>query len=148
MFKLIQFLIFILLLQCGYKIDKQQSNYFLTSLKIEGNLKEKLILENYLKSNMNEDSEKNLFLEISLLTEKKTKTKSKTGKVLTYTYNVNANVKAILNNKSFDKTFGATEDYEIGTHHSTTINNEKRAKNLAIEEVSNKIINYLSFNVN
>ena len=89
-------MIFILLLQCGYKIDKQQSNYFLTSLKIEGNLKEKLILENYLKSNMNEDSQKNLFLEISLITDKKTKTKSKTGKVLTYSYNVSADVKTIF----------------------------------------------------
>ena len=137
------FLIF--LTNCGYKINKIEKNYHIENLNIEGERRNSTKLKNYLMKNDDINVANKLSLEIDLKSSQSVKAKSKTGSVTSYNLNFLANAEFTIGNKITKKNFVANTSYELGTNHSTTIYNEKKAKDDLLIDIADQILNYLNF---
>tara|TARA_B110000971_G_C19977126_1_gene485514 strand:+ start:615 stop:1085 length:471 start_codon:yes stop_codon:yes gene_type:complete len=75
------------------------------------------------------------------------KIKNETGKVTRYSLSMTADLELtnLKNNQKKQKLFKTTVDYNIASSHSETINNEKNATRNATEQLSDDIINFISF---
>ena len=142
-FLTIIFLIF--LTNCGYKINKIEKNYYIENLDIEGERRNSTKLKNHLMANNDINMGNKLSLEIDLKSSQSVKDKSKTGSVTSYNLSFLADAEFILKNKRIKKKFVASKSYDVSTNHSTTIYNEKNAKENLLEEIADQILDYLNF---
>ena len=144
---LIIFFSFLFLNSCGYKNlnSEKLKNYKINQLDIEGD--EKIIYK--LKNNLEIYSSKNskviYDVKINLITLKESKIKNTAGKITRYSKILKADIVAtnISNQNEYRKTFSSTNDYDVGSTHSDTLNNEKNAENNNLNFISNEIIKYL-----
>jgi len=135
----------ILLTNCGYKINKIEKNYYIVNLDIEGERKNSAKLKNYLIENNDVNVTNKLSLEIDLQSSQSVKAKSKTGSVTSYNLSFVADAEFKIENKITKKNFVANTSYELGTNHSTTIYNEKKAKDDLLRDIAAQILDYLNF---
>ena len=136
---------FIFLNACGYKVYNPQKNYYLGEIKTNGNNRIASAIRNNIKLETQKDNSNILEGSISVEVKKNTKEKSMTGKVISYTITMNTTLD--LNNKKNDKkiikTINQNSSFDVGTHHSTTIKNEKRILDVLITKTSEEIDEYL-----
>jgi hypothetical protein len=132
---------------CGYKnlnSDKLK-NYKIVQLEIKGD--EKLVYK--LKNNIEIYSDPNSMLayniKVNLITYKESKIKNTAGKTTRYSKILQAKVLVTNTNNQneYNKTFSSSNDYDIGSVHSDTLNNEKNAAENNLNYISNEIIKYL-----
>jgi len=142
-FLTILFLLF--LTNCGYKINKITKNYYLVNLDIQGDRKNTTKLKNFLTETNDINVANKLSLEIDLKSSQSVKNKSKTGSVTSYNLSFLADAEFILENKKIKKKFFAGKSYDVSTNHSTTIYNEKKAKEDLLKEIADQIFDYLNF---
>ena len=144
---LLIFFSILLLNSCGYKKLNSESlnNFKINKLEIDG--ENKLVYK--LKNNINIYSTKDSLLiydiKINLKTTKDTKIKDTAGKTTRYMVKSQADV-LITNTKTkkvHSKTFSSMNDYDVGSSHSDTLNNEKNTIENNINYISSEIIKYL-----
>ena len=132
---------------CGYKKlnSKNLNDFKIDKLEISGEKKLAYKLKNNIEIYSSQSSKFIYDIKIDLISTKETKIKNTTGKATRYTNKFQANA-LITNAKTqnvFKKTFSATNDYDVGSTHSDTLNNEKNAVENNINYISNEIIKYL-----
>ena len=144
---LLIFLAILFLNSCGYKkLDSKNFNNFkINNLEISGEKKLTYKLKNNIEIYSTQSSNFVYDIKINLKSTKETKIKNTAGKGTRYTVKIEANTSIInKNTKSvYSKTFSSTNDYDIGTTHSDTLNNEKRAIENNLNYISNEIIKFL-----
>jgi hypothetical protein len=132
---------------CGYKkLNSENLNDFkIDKLEISGEKKLAYKLKNNIEIYSSQSSKFIYDVKIDLISTKETKIKNTSGKATRYTNKFQAN--ALITNKKtqnvFKKTFSATNDYDVGSTHSDTLNNEKNSVENNINYISNEIVKYL-----
>ena len=142
------FLLLILLPSCGYKKINQDipliniNKIIINEVSpIAFKLKNNIIL-------ISRDNAKNSYnLDLKIKKTKSSKIKNAGGKVTRYTLGVNVDLTMIniKNQKKNQRSFSKSIDYNTNKIYSETINNEKNTYELIIEELSEEIINFISF---
>ena len=141
------FFLILLLNSCGYKkINSENLNHFkIEKLEISGEKKLAYKLKNNIEIYSSQSSKFIYDIKINLISTKETKIKNTAGKGTRYTVKIEANTSIInKNTKSvYSKTFSLTSDYDIGSTHSYTLNNEEKAIENNLNYISNEIIKFL-----
>ena len=141
-------LLLILLPSCGYKKINQDMP-FININKIIINEVRPITFK--LKNNIiliSKDNAKNSYnIDLKIKKNKTSKIKNASGKVTRYTLGVNVDLTMtnIENQKRNQRSFSKSIDYNTNKIYSETINNEKNTYKLIIEELSEEIINFISF---
>jgi hypothetical protein len=132
---------------CGYKkLNSENLNDFkIDKLEITGEKKLAYKLKNNIEIYSSQNSKFIYDIKINLISTKETKIKNTTGKVTRYTAKFQADTSIINTNTKnvYSKTFNSTNDYDIGSTHSDTLNNEKKAIENNLNYISNEIIKLL-----
>jgi hypothetical protein len=141
-------LLLILLPSCGYKKINQDmpliniNKIIINEVRpITFKLKNNIIL-------ISKDNAKNSYnIDLKIKKNKTSKIKNASGKVTRYTLGVNVDLTMtnIENQKRNQRSFSKSIDYNTNKIYSETINNEKNTYKLIIEELSEEIINFISF---
>ena len=141
-------LLLILLPSCGYKKINQDmpliniNKIIINEVRpITFKLKNNIIL-------ISKDNAKNSYnIDLKIKKNKTSKIKNASGKVTRYTLGVNVDLTMtnIENQKRNQRSFSKSIDYNTNKIYSETINNEKNTYELIIEELSEEIINFISF---
>jgi len=144
---LLIFFLILFLNSCGYKkLNSEGINDFkIEKLEIDGENKLKYKIRNNIEIYSSKDSRFLYNIKIDIISTKETKIKNTAGKATRYTAKLQANTlitNTITKNK-YTKTFISTNDYDVGSTHSDTLNNEKNAIENNINYISNEIIKYL-----
>ena len=137
----------LLMNSCGYKkINSEKLNDFkIDVLEIEGVKKLANKLKNNVKINSSEKSKFVYDIKINLISNKETKIKDTAGKTTRYATKLQADtfITNVNTQNVYRKVFTSTNDYNIGSTHSETLNNEKNAVENNINYISNEIYKYL-----
>ena len=146
--KLLPILFLILLLNsCGYKkLNSENFNNFkINKLEIKGENKITNKIKNNIEIYSYQESRFIYDIKINLISKKETKIKSTEGKTTRYSNELQADTLITDIEKKIDykKTFSSINDYDIGSTHSDTLNNEKNAIENNVNYISNEIIKYL-----
>ena len=146
--KLLPILFLILLLSsCGYKkINSENFNNFkINNLEISGENKVTNKIKNNIEIYSNQESRSIYDIKINLISKKEIKIKNTAGKTTRYSNELQADtlITNIETKIDYKKTFSSINDYDIGSTHSVTLNNEKNAIENNINYISNEIIKYL-----
>jgi len=141
------FLLTLLLNSCGYKkINSENFNNFkINKLEITGENKVKYKIKNNIEIYSYQESKFIYDIIINLRLKKGTKIKNTAGKTTRYSIELQADT-LITNTETkidYKKTFSSISDYDVGSAHSDTQNNEKNAIENNINYISNEIIKYL-----
>ena len=141
-------LLLILLPSCGYKKINQDmpliniNKIIINEVRpITFKLKNNIIL-------ISKDNAKNSYnIDLKIKKNKTSKIKNASWKVTRYTLGVNVDLTMtnIENQKRNQRSFSKSIDYNTNKIYSETINNEKNTYKLIIEELSEEIINFISF---
>ena len=141
------FFLILLLNSCGYKkFNSENLNDFkINKLEINGEKKLAYKLKNNIEIYSSQESKFTYDVKINLISTKKTKIKNTAGKATRYTTKFEANTSIINTNTKnvYLKTFSSTNDYDIGSAPSDTLNNEKKAIENNLNYISNEIIKFL-----
>ncbi len=141
------FFAILLLNSCGYKkLNSENLNDFkINKLEINGEKKLAYKIKNNIEIYSSQNSKFIYDIKINLISTKETKIKNTAGKTTRYSTQLQANT--FISNKNtqneYKKTFSSTNDYDVGSTHSDTLNNEKNAIENNINYISNEIIKYL-----
>ena len=146
--KLILILFAIIFLNsCGYKkLNSEKFNNFkIDKLEISGEKKLAYKLKNNIEIYSSESSKFIYDIKINLISNKQAKIKNTAGKATRYTTELQADTSIINTNTKnvYSKTFSSTSDYDIGSTHSDTLNNEEKAIENNLNYISNEIIKFL-----
>ena len=132
---------------CGYKkLNSENLNDFkIDKLEINGEKKLAYKLKNNIEIYSSQSSKFIYDIKINLISTKETKIKNTAGKTTRYTTKFQADTSVINTNTKnvYSKTFSSTNDYDIGSSHSDTLNNEKKAIENNLNYISNEIIKFL-----
>ena len=141
-------LLLILMPSCGYKKINQDmpliniNKIIINEVRpITFKLKNNIIL-------ISKDNAKDSYnIDLKIKKNKTSKIKNANGKVTRYTLGVNVDLTMtnIENQKRNQRSFSKSIDYNTNEIYSETINNEKNTYKLIIEELSEEIINFISF---
>ena len=138
----------LLVVSCGYKriADNKPSIHF-QEIVVNGENKISYLLKNNINLISDKNSKNKYDLVISLTKNKEGKIKNDQGKVVRYVLSIEAklNLKDNNNNKSIKKTFSKKNDFDVTTTHSETINNERVATKIIIQQLTDEIINFITF---
>ena len=144
------FLIFFsiyLLNSCGYKkMNSEKFNDFkIDKIEIDGEKKLTYKIKNDIEIYSSVNSKFIYDIKISLISSKETKIKNSSGKTTRYSYTLQANTLVTNTNtqKIYRKTFSSKNDYDIGSTHSDTLNNERKAIENNLNYISDEIVKYL-----
>ena len=146
--KLLPILFLILLLNsCGYKkLNSENFNNFkINNLEITGENKLIYKIKNNIEIYSDQNSKFIYDIKINLISTKKSKIKDTAGKTTRYSTELQADI-LITNMETkinYKKTFSSINDYDVGSTHSDTLNNEKNANENNISYISNEIVKYL-----
>lgn len=138
----------LLIVSCGYKriADNRPSIHF-QEIVVNGENKISYLLKNSINLISDKNSKNKYDLVISLTKNKEGKIKNDQGKIVRYVLNIEAklNLKDNNNNKSIKKTFSKKNDFDVSATHSETINNERVATKIIIQQLTDEIINFITF---
>ena len=141
------FFLILLLNSCGYKkFNSENLNDFkIEKLEISGEKKLAYKLKNNIEIYSSESSKFIYDIKINLISNKQAKIKNTAGKATRYTTELQADTSIINTNTKnvYSKTFSSTSDYDIGSTHSDTLNNEEKAIENNLNYISNEIIKFL-----
>ena len=144
---LIIFFSILFLNSCGYKNlnSDKLNNYKIDQLVVKGDQKIAYKLKNNIEIYSNQNSTLVYSIKLDLMTFKQSKIKNTAGKTTRYSKILQANIVItnINNQNEFKKKFSTTNDYDVGSTHSGTLNNEKNADENNLTYISNEIIKYL-----
>lgn len=137
----------LLLNSCGYKNlnSEKLNNYKINQLNIKGDQKLVYKLKNNIEIYSVQNSTLIYSIEINLITQKKSKIKNTAGKTTRYSKTLQANtvITNTSNQTDYKKTFISVNNYDVGSTHSDTLNNEKNADENNLNFISSEIIKYL-----
>ena len=141
------FFLILLLNSCGYKkLNSENLNDFkINKIEINGERKLAYKLKNNIEIYTSQESKFTYDIKINLTSTKETKIKNSTGKATRYTIKLHADT-LITNMETkvdYKKTFSSINDYDVGSTHSNTLNNEKNTIENNINYISNEIVKYL-----
>ena len=138
-------MIIIGLSSCGYSRLNDQSNEFkFNSIEINGDKRLSFILKNNLNLLSKPESKKSYDLLINLTSSKTSKIKDTTGKTTRFNVILNGDLKLTDNNKVvYNRSFTASNDYDVSNNHSDTIRNEKNSIQNNIDSLSEEITKYI-----
>ena len=141
------FFLILLLNSCGYKkLNSENFNDFkINKLEKNGERKITYRLTNNIEIYSSKESKFTYDIKINLTSKKETKIKNTAGKATRYTIRLRADT-LITNMKTktdYKKTFNSINDYDVGSTHSDTLNNEKSTIESNINYISNEIVKYL-----
>jgi len=143
---LIIFIFISLLTSCGFKkIAQYESLINLQKITINGDNRISYKLKNNIKLISNEAAQNKYNVKIDLTQKKIGKIKDNAGRVTRYTVTFNAELN--LENESsqeiVNKSFTKSANYYVASSHSETINNEKNAVKIIIEQISEDIKKFI-----
>ena len=143
---LIIFIFISLLTSCGFKkIAQYESLINLQKITINGDNRISYKLKNNIKLISNEAAQNKYNVKIDLTQKKIGKIKDNAGRVTRYTVTFNAELN--LENESsqeiVNKSFTKSANYYVASSHSETINNEKNAVKIIIEQISENIKKFI-----
>ena len=145
---LILFCLILFLNSCGYKNlnSEKLNNYKIEQLDINGDQKQVYKLKNNIEIYSDQNSSIAYNIKINLITLKESKIKNTAGKITRYSKILQADmlVTNTNNQNKYKKTFSSTNDYDVGSTHSDTLNNEKNAAENNLNYISSEIIKYLN----
>ena len=146
--KLLPILFLILLLNsCGYKkLNSENFNNFkINKLEINGENKVTNKIKNNIEIYSDQKSRFIYDIKINLISKKESKIKNIAGKTTRYSNELQADtlITNLETKIDYKKIFSSINDYDIGSTHSYTLNNEKNAIENNINYISNEIIKYL-----
>ena len=141
------FFLILLLNSCGYKkLNSENLNDFkINKIEINGERKLAYKLKNNIEIYTSQESKFTYDIKINLTSTKETKIKNSAGKATRYTIKLHADT-LITNMETkvdYKKTFSSINDYDVGSTHSNTLNNEKNTIENNINYISNEIVKYL-----
>lgn len=144
---LLIFSLILLLNSCGYKkLNSENLNDFkINKLEISGERKLASKIKNNIEIYSSQNSKFIYDIKINLISTKEAKIKNNSGKTTRYSTKFQADT-LITNTYTLNvlrRTFSSTNDHDIGTTHSDTLNNEKNAIEYNINYISNEIVKYL-----
>ena len=132
---------------CGYKkLNSENINNFkIDKLEITGEKKLAYKLKNNIEIYSSQNSKFIYDIKINLISTKETKIKNTAGKITRYTAKFQTDISIINTNTKnvYSKTFSTTNDYDIGSTYSDTLNNEKKAIENNLNYISDEIIKFL-----
>ena len=132
---------------CGYKNlnSERLNNYKIELLDISGDQKQVYKLKNNIEIYSDQNSSIAYNIKINLVTLKESKIKNTAGKITRYSKILQADmvVTNTNNQNKYKKKFSSTNDYDVGSTHSDTLNNEKNATENNLNFISNEINKYL-----
>jgi len=141
----------ILLLSCGFKPIhlKNEKLINIQNISIEGESRSAYFLKNGILLISDTDSKKIYDIIIKVTKQKNNKIKNMTGKITRYTLLLTTEIelKNLDNNIKIKKTFARNADYNVGTSHSGTINNEKNATKNITQQLLGDIVNFITLSV-
>jgi outer membrane lipopolysaccharide assembly protein LptE/RlpB len=144
---LLIFFAILFLNSCGYKkLNSENLNDFkIDKLEISGEKKLAYKLKNNIEVYSYQNSKFIYDIKINLISTKETKIKNIAGKTTRYASKFQADTTVINTNTKnvYSKTFSSTNDYDIGSTHSDTLNNEKKAIENNLNYVSDEIVKFL-----
>jgi hypothetical protein len=143
---LIIFIFISLLTSCGFKkIAQYESLINLQKITINGDNRISYKLKNNIKLISNEAAQNKYNVKIDLTQKKIGKIKDNAGRVTRYTVTFNAELN--LENESsqeiVNESFTKSANYYVASSHSETINNEKNAVKIIIEQISEDIKKFI-----
>ena len=138
-------MIIIGLSSCGYSRLNDQSNELkFNTIEINGDKRLSFILKNNLNLLSKPESKKSYDLLINLTSSKTSKIKDTTGKTTRFNVVLNGDLKLTDNNKVVkNRSFTASNDYDVSNNHSDTIRNEKNSIQNNIDSLSEEITKYI-----
>ena len=141
------FFLILLLNSCGYKkLNSENFNNFkINNLEITGENKLIYKIKNNIEIYSDQNSKFIYDIKINLISTKETKIKNTAGKTTRYTIKLEAVTLTYNKNTKnvYRKTFTSTNDYDVGSTHSDTLNNENNVVDNNINYISNEIVKYL-----
>ena len=152
LYKIFLFFSCILLFSCGFKVlDKSQINNFsIQKILTSGDRTINFKIKNYLLTSVSKDNQKRLI--INLNTKKNKIIKEKNIKNEIMKYEISLTIKTTFNfvNDENLKSFSTTSvgDFLVGGNYLSTLNNEKKLIDNLVNNLSKKIINKISLQLN
>ena len=141
------FFLIILLNSCGYKkLNSENLNDFkINKIEINGERKLAYKLKNNIEIYSSQESKFIYDIKINLTSTKQTKIKNTAGKATRYSNKFQADtlITSVNTKNVYRKTFDSINDYDIGSTHSETLKNEKKAAENNLIYISNEIVKYL-----
>lgn len=138
----------LLLTSCGFKTVNQKYNniIYIKNIKITGEQRIAHSLRNNILMISNSKSKNIYNADIEIQKQTTSKIKDQSGKITRYSLSISTNLELInLNNNSIiQKTIVRSEDYDVATTHSATINNEANTTKNIISLLSEDIINLIT----
>jgi len=150
-FKIFSIFAFLMLLvSCGYKkSDQNFSDINILNIKINSKDRIAYSLRNNILLISNKESKNKYDITINFARKKSSKVKNSAGKTTRYNVNINMGMtfKNINNLNTFNKSFVGSGDYDVLTGHAQTINNEKNAYKVIVNQISDDIKNFIKFSL-
>lgn len=146
-------LIFILLANCGYKInDQSKLNLFsIADFKITGDNKINFFVKNKINSKFSKSvSNKPIKILLATTKDKKIKEKNIKNQITKYEVDIISEVEIIFLNENLIKkfTFKINDDYDVATSHITTIDNKNNSEKRLADKLSDEIIKKITRIIN
>jgi len=147
--KIISIFIFsILLVSCGFKKINQNNKdlIYIQNINIIGEQRIGYMLKNNILLISNKNSKNKYQIEITIRQKKSNKIKNTAGKVTRYNLSIttDVNLKNIDNKENINKSFSRSNDFNVASNHSGTINNENNSTKNIIQQLSDDIINFIT----
>ena len=139
---------------CGFKVvDRSDFGYFkIAEINTSGERKINFKIKNKLlfNSNLKEESQKNIILNLDSLKVKNVKEKNINNQITKYQIDliISLNFIEIETNKSGDISIKKSGDYNVADQHSQTLNNEKNLVNNLIDDLANELYDELISKLN
>ena len=149
--KFFLFSFLVLISHCGFKVmDKTENNFSIQTIKISGDERISYKIRNNLLVNSLTNNTNSIILDINSKKIKSIKEKNIENETTKYQITLNINIQYNFTGKSENFVFNLSSngDYLVGNNHLETINNEKRLIDNLIENISNKILDKIIFNIN
>ncbi|MDC0618699.1 hypothetical protein OAO89_00085 [Pelagibacteraceae bacterium] len=145
------FLIFTLT-GCGFKVinPSELNKFSISEIITKGDYRINNIIKNKLTFNSNKNDEKLVTIKLNTSKNKYIKEKNIKNEITKYQIQIIVEVKFKEAGKDIERQFTLTKtgDYGIGSQHSQTLSNEKNLIKLLTSNISDKILEELSSNLN
>ena len=149
--KFFLFSFLVLISHCGFKVmDKTENNFSIQTIKISGDERISYKIRNNLLVNSLTNNTNSIILDLNSKKIKSIKEKNIENETTKYQITLNINIQYNFAGKSENFVFNLSSngDYLVGNNHLETINNEKKLINNLTENISDKILDKISFDIN
>tara|TARA_B110000495_G_C22848688_1_gene494871 strand:+ start:192 stop:668 length:477 start_codon:yes stop_codon:yes gene_type:complete len=141
----------LMLLSCGFKSinQKNENIIYFQNITVIGEPRLTFRLKNNILLISSNLSEKKYDAQIKLTKQKTTKIKNKAGKSERYNISLSVSLELVsLNNGvKISNNFTKNADYNVAEIHSDTVRNENNITKKLLEQLSEDIINYITFSM-